>query len=192
MLTPVIIDQNLSKNTITLLNTSLNLFLRVDPAKVTMAQIAKASDLSKASLYKAFANKEEIYSAILLNHEGKFADILEELREVKNAQLFFEDWFNLASANMDMFLFIDTVKEQLQEIETPGIYLTKYRALKKQNHQLLNELLPGSGFEQGFVQVALTGLAKLYHQKQFQRTIDDRRGFLKYLRKIVSGLEQPK
>ncbi len=55
-------------NNIPLLDAALDVFLRYGFKRTTMGDIAKAANMSRPSLYARYANKDEVYAAVLALH----------------------------------------------------------------------------------------------------------------------------
>lgn len=80
-----------------ILETALKLFVRHGYSKVTMSDIAQASDLSRPTLYSFFSNKEAIVSTLVkLQIEENYVETKKHLESEKNLErrleCIFEIW----------------------------------------------------------------------------------------------------
>jgi AcrR family transcriptional regulator len=80
-----------------IMDAAYRLFLRHGYRKVTMGEIAKEADLSRPTLYAAFANKGDIFGAIVKSHLAEKSALVEERlagqkRLKERLTLLFEVW----------------------------------------------------------------------------------------------------
>lgn len=84
-----------------------NLFLRFGPKKTTMDDVAKICRVGKATLYKFFKNKNELYIEILRSEmEYIFSEIERQLEKIKGVrkrlQTLFETEYMLLRKDMNL------------------------------------------------------------------------------------------
>ncbi len=79
-----------------IIESAKRLFVKHGYQKVTMSDIAEAAEMSRPSLYSAFSNKEDVFSAILYKQESDFkTETSIHLAQKKSVQAKLEFIFDL-------------------------------------------------------------------------------------------------
>ncbi|MCX7944461.1 MAG: TetR/AcrR family transcriptional regulator [Deltaproteobacteria bacterium] len=120
-----------------------NLFWRYGPKKTTMDDVARTCRIGKATLYKFFKNKDELYKEILRDEMNKiFCEIESRLKDLKGVReklrMLFETEYFFFKGNINLSeVLVGTVEDYDRDIKsiTDEFYDRQRKLIKSILHE---------------------------------------------------------
>ncbi len=182
-----------------LLTASLNLFLIHDENNISVTQLAKAAGVSKATFYKHFSNKEDLYSAILLMDELELTPVLRKLMRSGSIAELLKAYLNYRIQHLDRYRVLIRLEKKLEN-SCKAVRFLQWQQLRKHHitdfnaiveSKMSNEQAANSQdfqFYYGFIWTITSGLAHLSESDFYHELISDRRGYAKFLLDMINTI----
>lgn len=183
-----------------LVTSALNLFIKHHESTINVTQLIKAAGISKAIFYKHFANKEDVYAAILLNDELSLTPLLKDLRVYGTLSDLLEQYLKFRIQHVEKYRVIVRLEKHLLEKECDQARFKQWQALRRQHvdefttivENKLSRLKPidkeNTRFYYGLVWSIANGMVNLSESDFFHELVLDRRGFTKFLLDSVAQI----
>lgn len=180
-----------------LISTALNYLMKNSNKQVTVSHLMKAAGVSRATFYKYFASKEDLFAAILLQDEHELTPILSRLRVYGSLPDLLESYLSFRVQHIDRYRILVGVEKELnRSTELPRYQ--QWLQLRRQHVDEFTRIVRSKlaksqdideenlRFYYGLVWTLATGVAHLSEQDFFHQLIVDRRGFVKFLLETVN------
>jgi AcrR family transcriptional regulator len=183
-----------------LVTSALNLFIKHNEKTINVTQLIKAAGVSKAVFYKHFANKEDVYAAILLNDELALTPVLKDLRVYGTLSDLLEQYLKFRIQHVEKYRVIVRLEKTLMDKECDLLRFKQWQALRRQHidefttivENKLSRLKPvdkeNTRFYYGLVWSIANGMVNLSESDFFHELVLDRRGFTKFLLDSVAQI----
>ena len=188
MLTPNVRAQTNDPREFQLLNTALNLFIRVGIEKVNLQHIIKSAALNKNAFYRFFESKNDLMASLLLSNELELSDLLNSYSDPKKLV---DAYIKFRLQSFDKYIVLTEIERLLDE---QGCQLEKFLAWKRLravqvdmiSRILISNKADKRGSESpryyyGLIWALIHGTSHLSHNAFFHQLVGDRRGFTKFL-----------
>lgn len=193
MLTPNIRVKLSDNRELNILNTAMNLFIRVGMEKVTMSHILKSSGVSKSSLYRFFESKKDLMAGLLMANEQELAELLSQLRNEQDSSVVIEQYVKFRLQSFDKYKVLYRIEKDLVLEDSQLQRFQDWKKLRAEHvDTLVNMILGRSGrrsgesqrFYYGYLWTLIHGVAFLSESPFFHELIDDRRAFMAFITDI--------
>lgn len=162
-----------------------------------MSHLMKAAGVSRATFYKYFSSKEDLFAAILLQDELELTPVLSRLRIYGTLSDLMEAYLSFRVQHIDRYRVLVGIEKTLTH--TTGLErFQHWQQLRRQHVDEFTRIVRSKlsknqdvdeenlRFYYGLVWTLATGVAHLSEQDFFHQLIVDRRGFVKFLLETVS------
>ncbi|WP_196157888.1 TetR/AcrR family transcriptional regulator [Reinekea sp. G2M2-21] len=186
------------------ITSALNLFIIHHENTINVAQLMKAVGVSKATFYKYFANKEDVYAAILLTDEMALTSMLKDLRVYGTVSDLLEQYLKFRIQHVEKYRVLVRLEKYLLEKKCELPRFTQWQLLRRQHVDEFSSIVESKlsrmkpidkenvRFYYGLVWSIANGVANLSESDFFHELILDRRGFTRFLLESVSSIGEGK
>ncbi|MFT5009203.1 MAG: AcrR family transcriptional regulator [Reinekea sp.] len=183
-----------------LIGSALNLFTIHNENSVTVTQLIKAAGVSRSVFYKHFANKDDVYAAILLTDELAVSPLLKKIRASGSAGELLEQYLKYRIQFVKKYRVLMRLEKHLQATDCTLERFVQWQLLRRQHVDEfaaiieldLAHLKPlerdNARFHYGLLWSLASGMAHITESDLFSELIRDRRGFTRFLLDSVSSL----
>ncbi|AJQ95328.1 TetR/AcrR family transcriptional regulator [Gynuella sunshinyii] len=195
MLTPNVKAQTNDPREFQLLNTALNLFIRVGIEKVNLQHIIKSAAQSKSTFYRFFESKNDLMASLLLANEMELSDLLNTHSDPRKL---IDAYIRFRLQSFDKYIVITEIERLLEE---QGCQLERFLAWKRLrsvqvdmiSRTLSSQKLDKRGGESpryyyALIWALIHGTSHLSHNAFFHQLVEDRRGFTRFLSDATNGM----
>jgi len=200
MHTPSFSIQEQSASEKALITSALNLFIIHNENTINVTQLIKAAGVSKSVFYKHFANKDDVYAAILLSDEIALTPTLKQLRVYGTVAELLEEYLKFRIQHVEKYRVLTRLEKHLHEKECELDRFLQWQMLRRQHvdeftsiiEAKLSRLKPvdkeNIRFYYGLVWSLAAGVAQLSESDFFHELILDRRGFTRFLLESIGSI----
>jgi len=204
MLTSSIAIQPQSPAETALISSALNLFTIHNENSITVTQLIKAAGISRSVFYKHFANKDDVYAAILLTDELAVTPLLTNIGASGGAADLLEQYLKYRIQFVKKYRVLMRLEKHLQATDCTLARFVQWQLLRRQHVDEfaaiieldLAHLKPlerdKARFHYGLLWSLASGMAHITESDLFPELIRDRRGFIRFLLDSVRTLGGPK
>ena len=183
-----------------LITSALNLFIVHHESTINASQLIKAAGVSKAIFYRYFANKDDVYAAILLTDEITLTPMLKELRVYGTVSDLLEQYLKFRIQHLEKYRVLVRLEKHLQENKCELDRFKQWQVMRRQHvdeftsivESKLSRLKPidkeNVRFYYGLIWSIANGMANLSESDFFHELIQDRRGFTRFLLESVGNI----
>ena len=204
MLTPSPSIQTRSPAETALISSALNLFTIHNENSITVTQLLKAAGINRSVFYKHFANKDDVYAAILLTDELAVTPLLHKIRVSGGAADLLEQYLKYRIQFVKKYRVLMRLEKHLQATDCTLERFVQWQLLRRQHvdefaaiieldlaHLKLSER-DTARFHYGLLWSLASGLADITESDLFPELIRDRHGFTRFLLDSVRSLGDPR
>lgn len=179
---------------------ALNLFIIHHEDTINVSQLLKAAGISKSVFYKYFANKDDVFAAILLSDEMALTSLLKDLRVYGTVSDLLEQYLKFRIQHVEKYRVLVRLEKYLHEKECSLTRFKQWQMLRRQHVDEFTSIVESKlsrlkqidkenvRFYYGLVWAMANGLANLSESDFFHELILDRRGFTRFLLESVSNI----
>ena len=183
-----------------LITSALNLFIVHHESTINASQLIKAAGVSKAIFYRYFANKDDVYAAILLTDEITLTPMLKELRVYGTVSDLLEQYLKFRIQHLEKYRVLVRLEKHLQENKCELDRFKQWQVMRRQHvdeftsivESKLSRLKPidkeNVRFYYGLIWSIANGMANLSESDFFHELMQDRRGFKRFLFESVGNI----
>jgi len=183
-----------------LITSALNLFIIHNENTINATQLIKASGVSKAIFYRYFANKEDVYAAILLTDEIALTPMLKDLRVYGSVSDLLEQYLKFRIQHVEKYRVLVRLEKHLLDKKCDLVRFKQWQVLRRQHVDEFTSIVESKlsrlktidkeniRFYYGLVWSIANGLANLSESDFFHELILDRRGFTRFLLDSVASI----
>lgn len=183
-----------------LVTSALNLFIINHESTINVTQLIKAAGISRSVFYRHFANKNDVFAAILLADELALTPKLNELRICGSVSELLQEYLKFRIQHIEKYRVLVRLEHHLLDQDGELLRFRQWQALRRQHvddfSDIVDSKLTRSGlvdrdnirFYYGLVWSIATGVANLSESDFFHELIQDRRGFTRFLLDSVSTI----
>lgn len=176
-----------------LITTAYNLLIKHPEKPISVSQVVTAAGVSRASFYKYFSNKEDLYAAILLSEEFSIHSMLDKMGSQISAGDLLKNYLNYCIHNIEKYKLLGQLETILQANHQELERYNRWKILRACHvdafSSAIQAALPNSAqlddvnirFYYGLVWSIATGVSHLTDSEYFHELIADKRGFSKFL-----------
>ncbi len=191
MLTPNIRNKETDPKELNIINTALNLFIRVNLDRVSMQQIALAAGVGKTTLYQFFESKNDLLAALLLNDEQELEEFLDKPEYLSDSSLILEKYIRFRLQSFEKYKVLHQIEIKLESEGNPPDRFLLWKNLRGRHiDYLVRHIQEGSNESDaeinpahyyGLIWAIIHGAAQLSDSKFFHQMMGDRRGFVQFI-----------
>lgn len=194
MLTPNIRNKESDPKELNIINTALNLFIRVSVDRVSMQQIALAAGVGKTTLYQFFESKNDLLAALLLNDEQELEEFFLQANLTSDPGILLEKYIKFRLQSFDKYKVLYQIEVKLDSEGTPPDRFLLWKNLRGRHIEYMARAIQDVVNIQeadinplhfySFVWSFIHGAAQLSESSFFQHLTEDRRSFIQFLSNV--------
>ncbi len=179
-----------------ILQTALELFLKLGEERVTVEMIADAVGIGKGTIYKHFTTKYEIYLRLMIRYEEELADMLQRIRVEDNKDKLVREYFKFRMSDPSRYTLFDRLEAKCIDVNALPDMLEKLHRIRVSNAKTL-ELIIEARIKEGILAdvppyfhicaawALVHGAVALYESDFFNHRIQDKEGFVEFLMDVA-------
>ncbi|MBU2863298.1 TetR/AcrR family transcriptional regulator [Reinekea marina] len=180
-----------------LIATAFNLLVKHPEKPLSVTQVIKAAGVSRASFYKYFSNKEDLFAAILLSEELAIHGLIKQMSHEHSAGELLKNYLNYCIQNIKKYKLLGQLETILQKNNETIERFTRWKLLRASHvdefSAAIQSTLPAEHkldeenirFYYGLIWSIASGVSHLTDSDYFHELIADKRGFSKFLLESV-------
>jgi AcrR family transcriptional regulator len=183
-----------------LITSALNLFIIHHEDTISVSQLVNAAGISRASFYKYFANKDDVFAAILLSDEMSLTPLLRDLRVYGTVSDLLEQYLKFRIQHIEKYRVMARLEKHLLQSNCNQTRFLQWQSLRREHVDEFSSIVESKmsrfkpvdkeniRFYYGLVWSLAAGVATLSESDFFHELILDRRGFTRFLLESVSNV----
>jgi AcrR family transcriptional regulator len=195
---PPVLEQSPAEKA--LVTSALNLFIIHHESTINVTQLVKGAGMSRATFYKHFANKDDVFAAILLSDEMSLTPVLKELRVYGTVSDLLEQYLKYRIQHIEKYRVMARLEKHLLNNNCDLTRFLQWQSLRRDHVEEFSSIVEAKlsrfkpvdkeniRFYYGLVWSLAAGVATLSESDFFHDLILDRRGFTRFLLESVSSI----
>lgn len=176
-----------------LITSALNLFVIQNEVHVSVSQLLQVTGISKATFYKHFANKEDLYAAILLNDEMSLSKLLKDIKTYGNVSQLLSEFLKYRIQQIEKLRLLTRLEKHLRNANSDVDRFLQWKLLRQSHYQEFVAIIQAKNEDEhaldretinyyyALIVVLTRGLSDLSESEHFQELVSDKRGFIQFL-----------